>query len=343
MIGNRKYRSPQSFRVTEPTDKRLSGKSQRRVEKRKAREEKESRSFVPSGVLKPIGAKDLDNLTLPKSRRHWHPQVRPGRLGMIFAPRATGKSTFELSLGMAMVHKAEFLGYRSGGPRRVVILDGEMDLETLQARARQAAAALNVKPDNKLRFVSPELFKGLMPSLSTPEGQKIIDKAIGTEWDVLFVDNYSAFSATGREDAESWAPWIRWMLKHKRRGRTVIVLHHSGKNGQQRGSSKHEDALDFVIGLRPLPNAVKDGALRFTFQWTKARHTSSDKTVPFVATFAPNADGRYEWSRSSVEDADERRKKAKELVAADVPRAEIVEQLGIDKSTLSRWLKPTSD
>jgi energy-coupling factor transporter ATP-binding protein EcfA2 len=299
--------------------------------------------FAPYAVLKSVGAKTLDELEIPKTLRHWHRQVRAGRLGMIFAPRGTGKSTFVLSLALAMVHKKKFLGHTSGGPRRVIILDGEMDLETLQSRARQAAAALDVELDNNLRFVSPELFNGVMPSLSTPEGQVVIDNAIGTEWDVMFIDNYSAFSATGREDAESWAPWIRWMLKHKHKGRTVIILHHSGKNGQQRGSSKHEDALDFVISLKPVLNAPKDGALRFIFAWTKARHMSSDKTKSFVATFAPTPDGGRKWSRCSNAEADPRQKRARELAASGRRQSEIAKELMVDKSTVSRWLASASD
>jgi hypothetical protein len=341
MAANKPPRTIAAKSKLEKTTKpKLIPKSQQRIDKKEARERK---VFTPYSVLKAVGAKTLDNLELSKTRRHWHAQIRDGRLGMIYAPRATGKSTFELSLGLAMVHQIRYLGHTSGGLRRVVILDGEMDLETLQARARQAAIALNVKLNNALKFVSPEFFSGVMPSLSTPEGQKAIDEAIGIDWDVLFIDNYSAFSATGREDAESWAPWIRWMLRHKRAGRTVIILHHSGKNGQQRGSSKHEDALDFVISLKPVPGAPKDGALRFIFQWTKARHMGSDKTPAFVATLALTPYGRHKWSRTSVQDADPRQKKAKELVASGSTQSEIAKKMDVNKSTVSRWLNSAAD
>jgi hypothetical protein len=63
-----------------------------------------------------------------------------------------------------MVHQVPFLGHSSRGPRRLIILDGEI-FETLQSRARQAAEALEVELDNNLRFVSPEFFIGIMPSL----------------------------------------------------------------------------------------------------------------------------------------------------------------------------------
>jgi putative DNA primase/helicase len=296
-------------------------------------------AFVPYSILKPIGAKTLANAELPKQRRHWHAQIRDSRLGMIYGPRGSGKSTFVISLALSMAHQREFLGHRSGGCRRVIVLDGEMDLKTLQLRTIQAASALKVELDNDLAFVSPELFSVEMPSLATAEGQEKIDDALGSKWDVLFIDNYSAFSAGGREGADSWAPWIRWMLHHKRKGRTVIMVHHSGKNGQQRGSSKHEDALDFVISLKPLRNAPRDGALRFVFEWAKARHMVSDHTMPFVATFSSTDDGAFRWSRSSVEDGDTRHKEAQTMHTSGKSQTEIARTLGVDRSTVSRWLK----
>ena len=56
---------------------------------------------------------------------------------------------------------------------------------------------------------------------------------------------------TGREnEAEGWLPVQDWALGHRRAGRSVLFIHHAGKGGLQRGTSRREDVLDTVIGLR---------------------------------------------------------------------------------------------
>lgn len=296
-------------------------------------------AFTPLHQLTAMGAHNLSKITLRTPKKHWGSYIVSGRVGMIVAPRGAGKSTLVLALGISMGYEVNFLGSKPAKKRCVVILDGEMDLHTMQKRLREQSHALKVKTDDKhLKFVSPELFDGIMPSLSTEEGQREIDEVLGDEWDVLFIDNYSAFSENGREDGDSWMPWIKWMLAHKRAGRTVIVIHHAGKNGQQRGTSKHEDALDFSIALKPVPNAEHDGNLRFIFEWKKSRHLSSDKTRPFLVTYAKSSDG-YEWTRGNVDDADEKKVALKKLLAEGVLPAEIAKKLDVAKSTISRWIK----
>lgn len=295
-------------------------------------------AFMPFTYLMAMGANDISKLVLPKPKRHWGEFITASRLGMIVAPRAAGKSTFTLALALSMVSHVEFLGYKSGGFRKVIILDGEMDLLTMQKRIAEQAGALGVEINNNLRFISPELFDGVLPTLSTADDQRHIDEAIGTDWHVLIIDNYSAFSEGGREDAESFVPLIRWMLAHKREGRTIILIHHTGKNGVQRGSSKHEDALDFVIALKPITD-IHDGALRFVVEWKKSRHLASDKTAPFLATYAKAEDGSYVWTKGDVSDANSGIKKAKELSAQGLNQAEIAKELGVSKSTVSRRLK----
>lgn len=295
-------------------------------------------AFSPLENLEAMGANMLSELVLPRPKKHWGDFIVDRRTGMINAPRGAGKSNFALALGLSMGYGVDYLGNRPARPRRVVILDGEMDLHTMQERLNEQAKALGVETDDThLRFVSPELFDGMMPSMSNEEGQHEIDKVLGENWDVLFIDNYSAFSETGREDGESWMPWIRWMLKHKRAGRTVIVIHHTGKNGQQRGSSKHEDALDFSIALKPLPDNKHDGNLRFIFEWKKSRHLPSDKTRPFMITYAKTPDGHV-WTRGNVDDANQQMVRAKKLRKQGLNQTDIAKKLGVNKSTICRWL-----
>ena len=53
-------------------------------------------------------------------------------------------------------------------------------------------------------------------------------------------------------DADSWVPVQAWALAQRRAGRSVLFVHHAGKSGLQRGTSRKEDVLDTVIALRPV-------------------------------------------------------------------------------------------
>jgi len=213
-----------------------------------------------------------------------------------------------------------------------------MDLTAIRDRLRMIADSLGVSLSNRLKIFTPDTFVGLMPALNTPEGQAIIDKVIGRDWEILFIDNYSAWS-DGRETPESWAPLLRWMLTHKRHGRTVVVIHHSGKNGEQRGTSKHEDALDFCIALKPAKNDIRDGSLTFGLEWKKARHLASDEIAPFTVTMSKDENAQMSWVRSEGVALDSRLKQAIEMNEAGMTMQQIASALDCSKSTISRMLK----
>jgi putative DNA primase/helicase len=70
--------------------------------------------------------------------------------------------------------------------------------------------------------------------------------------ELLVLDNLSSLTAVIRDnDAESWNPIQEWLLRLRRRGTSVLIVHHAGKGGEQRGTSRREDVLDTSISLRP--------------------------------------------------------------------------------------------
>jgi hypothetical protein len=130
-----------------------------------------STAFSPLTNLEAMGALNLSQIAIKIPKKHWGNKIVSGRLGMIVAPRGAGKSTFIGALALSMGYKANFLGFEPRKQRRVIVLDGEMDSHTMQERLIEQSQALGVHIDNThLKFVSPELFNGIMPSLSTTDG-----------------------------------------------------------------------------------------------------------------------------------------------------------------------------
>jgi putative DNA primase/helicase len=72
-----------------------------------------------------------------------------------------------------------------------------------------------------------------MPDLSTREGQDALKPFLeGVE--LLVLDNLSSLVRCGGEsESDTWIPIQEWLLKLRRRGIAVLLVHHAGKSGSQ--------------------------------------------------------------------------------------------------------------
>jgi putative DNA primase/helicase len=114
------------------------------------------------------------------------------------------------------------------------------------------------------------------------------------------------------------------------------MIHHSGKNGEQRGTSKKEDLLDAVIKLkRPVEYDPKNGAI-FVLEFTKARNLSGDAAQSLELTLTGD-ENQAEWLCRTVEQSTFARVVA--LSKEGMGQIDIAEELQINKSTVSRHLK----
>lgn len=334
MIGLKRINTP---RIAKRESNVLSKPSLKSPQRGNTAQKIPSEVFKPGPRLAPMTSLRLHRLKLPKLKSYWGPFIHQGRLLFIVGTRGVGKSHFVLALAVSMATGKPFLGHAPTRPIRVVILDGEMDLRTLKVRLNRTLTALDASPTKNLTFISPEMTSETMPNLGTIEGQEEMEQILGKNWDVLIIDNYSAFSG-GREDADAWSPWDKWLMKLRRAGHTIIMIHHANKKGGQRGASNHEDHMDASITVSPPKYPAKDGSLQLVVQWTKGRHTSADIHHPLLATYSKDVEGNHRWSHSYEIDADPMVAKALKLQRDGKSMAEIGKELGKDKSTISRWL-----
>jgi putative DNA primase/helicase len=90
--------------------------------------------------------------------------------------------------------------------------------------------------------------------------------------DLVILDNLSTlFSIRSESSSEAWAPIQEWLLTLRRRGVSVLFIHHAGTNGRQRGTSRREDILDVVIGLKRPENYSPENGARFQVHFEKLR------------------------------------------------------------------------
>ena len=77
----------------------------------------------------------------------------------------------------------------------------------------------------------------------------------------------------------------------------MLFVHHAGKSGQQRGSSKKEDILDAVISLKQQEEYDPEEGACFEIHFEKARHFFGNDAAPFYARLTEKED-RSEWQIS---------------------------------------------
>lgn len=174
----------------------------------------------------------------------------PG-LAQIYAPRGMGKTFVALSLSLGLAIGCAFMRWRAPEPRRVVHVDGEMPAGGLKQRLNMLMRAIPAQPKPCfLQFAIGDLTESGIPNIATEAGTEMLARSMEAA-DILVLDNLSTLAAGMREnEADDWGGFQSFLLSLRCAGKTVIFIHHAGKGGQQRGTSRREEALDLVIALR---------------------------------------------------------------------------------------------
>jgi hypothetical protein len=232
-------------------------------------------------VIESVDVQAFIDMKITPRRFVVEPWLREKGLAMIHAKAGVGKTWFGLSCAYAIATGTAFLKWSAPSPLRVLYLDGEMAAEDVQERLKVICTR---PPDpDYFKIVSFDIYDGPVVNLATEDGQArlaaVIDQA-----DAVFVDNLSSMTFDdGRTDAESWETVQSWLLSLRRKGKSVVLFHHSGKSGTQRGTSRRADALDAIIKLERPADATGADGCRFTITFEKARGQLGKAGEPFEA------------------------------------------------------------
>ncbi|MBI1777459.1 MAG: AAA family ATPase [Proteobacteria bacterium] len=286
--------------------------------------------------LRCVTAEELLRLELPPRQNLLTPWLPRQGLAMVFAKRGVGKTHVALGIAYAVASGGRFLKWQAPEPGRVLYVDGEMPAsavkERLAAIARAGDSSLP-KPD-WLRIITPDLQASEIPSLTEYEGQLAVSQHLrGVR--LVVIDNLSTLCRGGKEsEAESWLPVQGWALMLRRFGVSVLFVHHAGKSGEQRGTSRREDVLDTIVELRhPHDYHPSEGA-RFEVHFAKARGISGEALDPFEARL-DTSDGVARWSVSELDNSAAERMSA--LLTEGLSVREIAGMLGLSKSAVHRF------
>ena len=290
------------------------------------------------GKLKAIDAENFERLKIPERNALLHPVFMEASINMVYAQRGLGKTMFTLACCIAMAKGEDFLTYFGEKNAVVLYLDGEMQAPLMQERIRTLSSGNLPK---SFHLFTPDFQDDTVttPDLATKEGQKLIDELIeALNVDLVVIDNISCFMRTGNEnDADSWSTVQPWLIKHRSKGRSFILVHHSNKSGDQRGSNKKEDVMDVVIHLsRPDDYINGEDRTRFIVHFTKARHLFGEEQQDLEAELFTEK-FKSHWSHKVAESSFD--KAVMLLKEGGISQKEIAEELKVHSATITKWKK----
>jgi hypothetical protein len=291
--------------------------------------------FSPAIKLKAITLGELLKTYFKPRELILAPWLSTQSLCMIYAPRGVGKTYVALNIAYAIANGTNFLSWHAVKSWKVCYIDGEMPGCAIQKRMRDIATKNT--PSENLIILTPDLQEYGMPDLGTIEGQDAIEPII-KDVDLIIIDNLSCLVRTGREnEAESWLLIQEWSLKMRARGKSVLFIHHAGKGGKQRGTSRREDVLDTVINLKRPNDYTPDKGALFEVHFEKSRYLYGKEVEPFEAQLTTDKQGLQCWTTRTLEISTY--EKVIELHQDGLSPSEIIEALHVNKSTVYRHLK----
>jgi hypothetical protein len=205
-----------------------------------------------------------------------------GDLGYMFADRGVGKTMLALTLASLATKGGEFGPWKAPGGIPTIYVDGEMQNELTKERLRELGMLNNAN----LYLLHHELAfnyeNGLTLNVANPMFQDALIRLVETrQARLLILDNLSCLLGSLVENrSEEWEPVSQWLLHLRRRGVAVIILHHTSRLGNMRGTYKREDSATWVMKLTAITNPGEvNAAAHFKTTFTKFRRGTTREAV----------------------------------------------------------------
>ena len=285
--------------------------------------------------LKVYSLAEFNKLPIPPKMFIVDPFLPAAGLIEIYSRTGVGKTTFAMALGMAVALGQPFMKWNVPSAKKVLYVDGEMSPADMQNRASAAAQyfGIDVSLVHNFKIINRDVNNGILPEIGDVSGQNAFDEVM-EDADLIILDNLSTLRFNGKEnEADSWSVLQNWLLRMRGRGKSVIILHHAGKDGSSRGTSRRHDALDTVIKLdRPHSYTQSDGAV-FEVHFEKTRGFCGDAAEPVGLSHAI-IDGISCWEQFIV--GQEKLLQVVDLLNQNMRQKDIASMLNISQGEVSK-------
>ncbi|WP_457300521.1 AAA family ATPase [Phyllobacterium sp. P5_D12] len=274
-----------------------------------------------------------------------NPWLKTGESGLIWAASGVGKTWFTLTLALAMAGGGTVADWKVERPRKVLIVDGEMNTGDLGDRLASlvisgAVGGLDVAKARENIFVMPRQYQ--IPhtefyDITDPDAQsRILSRMDAFGADVVIIDNLTtcADGLSDENDAAAFRSVMAFLLLMKQAGKTALLVHHANKAGTDaRGSTALETTFEVKVGLRKAPEA-EPGKASFTLDFGKFRGKGNASIGKQKWTL--EAAG---WTVEMDESAERQRYVALVQSLKFTSQADLAKHLGVNKMAVSRMIK----
>lgn len=293
----------------------------------------------------------------PERRHLLSPWLKQQETVMVYAETGVGKSMFAASVALAVAGGGEFLGWR---PKlregetgyRVLYVDGEMHVQDIQDRMRvltKAVPGLDLgAASGNLRFLARQHQRAgaEFPSITEPGGMRFyLDHIEATKPDLVILDNFTTLGEVEDENAASSFNAVQaFLLGLKTCGVATILVHHAGKSGDFRGSSKLAATFETIVSLERPGEDKAMGEAQFRVTWDKVRAGGAEVVLrPILAKLVSHPGGEdgeplgaaWEYEAGDLERLEEVRQMLQR--GEFKTQSEIADFYGVSRQAVSKW------
>jgi KaiC/GvpD/RAD55 family RecA-like ATPase len=273
------------------------------------------------------------------------PWLRRGESAMVWAAPGVGKTMFAISMALAVAGGGKVLGWASPEPRRVLLVDGEMNVADLRDRCRllmdtvegldRVAAAENITILAR-QYQKPEAD---FPDLATERGRKdVLQRAMTGRYGLVILDNFSTLATVEDENAAAaMSPVLQFLMQMKQANIACLLIHHANKGGEAfRGSSKLATTFEVIVGLHQMDGPQLRHRAAFRLCWDKYRGLRDGSIRANTVWLETDEDGAARWHHELSEDEE-----SSDLVSLvrslrHTTQAELADALGCSTGKLSK-------
>jgi len=187
----------------------------------------------------------------PKRKTLMYPWLEEGSLILLSSPPGVGKSWFAMEIAASCSEGRKAMNglWNVEKPLSVLYIDGEMHWTDLTLRSQMLGL--------RKSFVLSKVFyehKNGQPVLNIADEKGIRDPLtsyiIERGIKLLVIDNiYSLVIGMDHNFEREWSPINQWLLSLRNKGIAVIIVHHTGKKGDQLGTSARKFNIDYSFML----------------------------------------------------------------------------------------------
>ena len=216
---------------------------------------------------------------MPERKIIMSPWLEEGSLVLLSAPPGVGKSLFAMEIASACSEGHDAMNglWSVKSPISVLYMDGEMHWVDLKMRSE----LLGLSKSLVLSKVFYEHKNGYPPiniadkeDIRDPLTAYILERGIK----LLILDNiYSLVVGLDHNFEREWSPINQWLISLRNKGIAAIMVHHTGKKGDQLGTSSRKFNIDysFMLDEKHHPEGVS-GTCAFSVIVDKERRPVRD-------------------------------------------------------------------